>query len=72
MTASFEFGVEENVEAVLGDLGVDDARPHRQDVGVIVLPGQTRRQGIVAQGATANIPDKVNRKHRHRFSKALV
>ena len=29
------------------------------------------RETIETQGATANIPDKVNRKHRHRFSKTL-
>ena len=29
------------------------------------------RERIEAQGAAANIPDKVNRKHRHRFSKTL-
>lgn len=29
------------------------------------------RERIETQGATANIPDKVTRKHRHRFSKTL-
>ncbi len=29
------------------------------------------REWIETQGATANIPDKVNRKHRHCFSKTL-
>jgi len=29
------------------------------------------REWIDFQGATANIPDKVNRKHRHSFSKTL-
>ncbi len=29
------------------------------------------REWIEFQGAAANIPDKVNRKHRHRFSKTL-
>ena len=29
------------------------------------------REWVVSQGATANIPDKVNRKHRHCFSKPL-
>jgi|TARA_Y100000310_G_scaffold104971_1_gene103264 transposase len=29
------------------------------------------RERIEAQGAAANIPDKVNRKHRHCFSKTL-
>ena len=46
------------------------------DGGVVLLGDKAYdvdwiREWIETQGVAANIPDKVNRKHRHRFSKTL-
>ena len=55
MAASFEFGVQENIDDFAGRVGADEPRRHGADVGVVVAACQRCDFGFPAKGGSDSL-----------------